>query len=79
MRRLRVWLVTMLPGGLGSLSAPNTEGPPFSGLYAAKGERVQTARAPDSETSSPGRGCYSPEPKVVAVERREADVPRHGT
>ena len=66
------------PGRLRVTVRPHYEGPPFGGQYA-QDERVQTSRAQDLETSLSWCPKHSPRSKIAAVERREADVPRHGT
>ena len=78
MRHLRAWLVTTLPGASGHCRLDYAR-PPFGGQYA-QDERVQTTRAQGLGNGiCPGVLSHSPRSKIAAVERREADVPRHGT
>jgi|SRR5450631_551553 hypothetical protein len=65
MRRLRAGLVTPPPGGLGTRSG-GTRTPPRGARWTGTGAN---ASSPETRTR---------EPKVAAVERREARLRRHG-
>ena len=73
--RLRPWLATMAPGGLGPTVRPYYEGLPIDRLDEGRTNAAKAAGIRASECSLSGHGRTVPRPKIATVERREARRP----